>query len=91
MPASVLGVSLALFAVSALIEGAITMTVMGALEAIQPNFVRQPAAGRRYALVAVGLVAVLLAAGGVCCSPPRRPMASSNWRFKPGSPGTPTL
>jgi cobalt/nickel transport system permease protein len=65
MPASVLGVSLALFAVSALIEGAITMTVMGALEAIQPNFVRQPAAGRGYALVAAGLAAVLLAAGGV--------------------------
>jgi cobalt/nickel transport system permease protein len=66
MPAPVLGVSLALFLVSALIEGAITMTVMGALEAIQPNFVRQPAAGGgRYALVAVGLAAVLLAAGGV--------------------------
>jgi cobalt/nickel transport system permease protein len=65
MPASVLGVSLALFVVSALIEGAITMTVMGALEAIQPNFVRQPAAGGRYALVAAGLAAVLLAAGGV--------------------------
>ena len=65
MPASVLGVSLALFLVSALIEGAITMTVMGALEAIQPNFVRQPAAGGRYALVAAGLAAVLLAAGGV--------------------------
>ena len=45
MPAAVLEVSLALFLVSALIEGAITMTVMGALEAIQPNFVRQPAAG----------------------------------------------
>ena len=65
MPASVLGVSLALFAVSSLIEGAITMTVMGALEAIQPNFVRQPATGGRYALVAAGLAAVLLAAGGV--------------------------
>ena len=65
MPAAVLEVSLALFLVSALIEGAITMTVMGALEAIQPNFVRQPAAGGRYALVAAGLGAVLLAAGGV--------------------------
>jgi cobalt/nickel transport system permease protein len=65
MPSSVLGVSLALFLVSALIEGAITMTVMSALEAIQPNFVRRPAAGGRYALVAAGLAAVLLAAGGV--------------------------
>ena len=52
MPASVLGVSLALFAVSALIEGAITMAVMGALEAIQPNFVRKPASGGRYAVLA---------------------------------------
>jgi cobalt/nickel transport system permease protein len=65
MPASALGVSLALFAVSALIEGAITMTVMGALEAIQPNFVRKPASGGRYAVLAAGLAAVLLAAGGV--------------------------
>lgn len=65
MPSSVLGVSLGLFLVSALIEGAITMTVMGALEAIQPNFVRRPAAGGRYVLVAVGLAAVLLVAGGV--------------------------
>jgi cobalt/nickel transport system permease protein len=65
IPAPVLEVSLALFLVSALIEGAITMTVIGALEAIQPNFVRQPAAGGRYALVVAGLAAVLLAAGGV--------------------------
>jgi cobalt/nickel transport system permease protein len=65
MPASILGVSLGLFLVSALIEGAITVAVIGALEAIQPNFVRQPSAGGRYALLAVGLVAVLLAAGGV--------------------------
>jgi hypothetical protein len=65
MPAPVLGVSLALFLVSALIEGAITMAVMSALEAIQPNFVRQPAAGGRTALVSAGLAAVLLAAGGV--------------------------
>jgi cobalt/nickel transport system permease protein len=65
MPTGVLRVSLGLFLVSALIEGAITMAVMSALEAIQPNLVRQPAAGRRYSLVAAGLAAVLLAAGGV--------------------------
>ena len=41
------------------------MTVMGALEAIQPNFVRRPSAGGRYAVLAAGLAAVLLAAGGV--------------------------
>src|SRR5674476_1413265 len=43
----------------------ITMTVLGALEGIPPTFVQQPAAGGRYALVAAGLAAVLLAAGGV--------------------------
>jgi cobalt/nickel transport system permease protein len=41
------------------------MTVMGALETIQPNFVRQPAARGRYALLAAGLAAVMLAAGGI--------------------------
>jgi len=62
MPTSVLGVSLGLFAVSAVIEGAITMAVLSALEAIQPNFAR-PAAepGRRYALAAVAVTALLFA------------------------------
>ena len=54
MPSSILGVSLALFAVSALIEGAITMAVMSALEAIQPSFMRAPAAGGRFAVLAAG-------------------------------------
>jgi len=63
--ASMLGVSLALFLVSALLEGAITLTVIQALEAIQPNFVRRPAEGRSFALGAVGLTAVLLATVGV--------------------------
>jgi len=67
MPSSILGVSLGLFAVSAVIEGAITMAVMGALEAIQPNFSRPASAqvGGRFALAAIALVAVILAAGGV--------------------------
>ena len=65
MPASVLGVSLGLFAVSALIEGAITMAVVVALEGIQPGFVRKPAPGHSVLLSAVGLTTVLLAAGGV--------------------------
>ena len=38
---------------------------MRALEAIQPSFVRRPRGGRPFALAAVGLAAVLLAAGGV--------------------------
>jgi hypothetical protein len=60
-----LGISLGLFLVSALIEGAITMTVVTALERIQPGFVRRPLAGHSLALSTVGLTAVLLAAGGV--------------------------
>ena len=65
MPAPAMGISLGLFAVSALIEGAITMAVVGALEKIQPGFVRQPAPGHSVLVSALGITAVLLAAGGV--------------------------
>lgn len=65
MPASVLGVSLALFLVSGLLEGAITLAVIQALESIQPGFIRRPAVGRSFALGAVSMGAVLLAAVGV--------------------------
>lgn len=67
MPSSVLGVSVALFAVSALIEGAITLAVIQALEAIQPGFVMKPAQGQRFgwATSAMALCAVFLAAVGV--------------------------
>ena len=65
MPRAVLGVSLALFVVSALVEGAITVAVIAALERIQPNLLRRPSPGRSPALAALALVAILLAAGGV--------------------------
>jgi cobalt/nickel transport system permease protein len=65
MPGSVLGVSLGLFVVSAAAEGAITVAVIGALEAIQPDFVRQPAGGRSFALGALAATAIVLATGGV--------------------------
>jgi cobalt/nickel transport system permease protein len=65
MPAAVLGVSLGLFVVSAVLEGAITLAVVGALEAIRPGFIRKPAAGRSFALGAISLAAVLLATVGV--------------------------
>ena len=65
MPASVLGLSLGFFAVSAVIEGAITVAVMSALENIQPGFVRTPAPGRTVLVGGIGLTAILLAAGGV--------------------------
>jgi cobalt/nickel transport system permease protein len=65
MTGGVLTVSLALFAVSALAEGAITVAVLGALERIQPGFIQQPPAQRSFALAALALVAVLLVTGGV--------------------------
>jgi cobalt/nickel transport system permease protein len=65
MPPSMIGVSLALFAVSAIAEGAITVAVIGALDAIQPGFVRQPASPRWFALAAIAVVAVLLVSTGV--------------------------
>jgi len=61
----VLGVSLALFAASAVLEGAITVAVIEALEKIQPGFVRKPREGRSFALGAAGLAALLLATVGV--------------------------
>ncbi len=64
MPGPALGLSLLIFAVSAALEGAITLAVVQSLEAIQPNFVRKPE-GRRYAAGALGAAAVLLAAVGV--------------------------
>jgi cobalt/nickel transport system permease protein len=42
MPPAVLAVSIGLFLVSAIIEGAITLAVVQALERIQPGFVRRP-------------------------------------------------
>lgn len=64
MPGPVLGLSLVLFVVSALVEGAITVAVVVALERIQPNVMRAPAPGRSPALAALALAAILLAAGG---------------------------
>ena len=42
MPRSVLWVSIGLFSISAIIEGAITLAVVEALERIQPGFLRRP-------------------------------------------------
>ncbi|HKE29943.1 MAG TPA: energy-coupling factor ABC transporter permease [Bryobacteraceae bacterium] len=65
MAPSVLGLSLAVFLVSALLEGAITLAVLQALEAMRPGFVRRPAGGASLALGAVAVAAVLLSAVGV--------------------------
>jgi len=65
MSGSILGVSLACFLAAALLEGAITLAVVGALEKIQADFVRKPAEGRRFALGAAALAGLLLATVGV--------------------------
>src|SRR5882724_9423466 len=62
---TVLGVSFALFAVSAILEGAITLAVFQALETLNPNFVKQPRSDRGLALGLTALAAVLLAVVGV--------------------------
>ena len=65
IPAPVLWVSILLFLVSAALEGAITLSVMQALEAVQPGFVHQPGPRRLWALAGLGVAAVLLAVVGV--------------------------
>ena len=65
MPAAVLEVSLALFVVSAVLEGVITLSIVQALETINPHFVRVPASGAGRILSGAGLSAILLAVVGV--------------------------
>ena len=60
MPPAMLAVSLVLFLVSALLEGAITLAVIEALQVLAPNAVRRPRM-----IGALGLVAIFLAAVGV--------------------------
>jgi len=64
-PPAVLNVSLALFAVSAVLEGLITLAIMGALESINPDFVCHPAASASASVRWVGSAAVVLAVAGV--------------------------
>jgi len=65
MPAAVLGLSLGLFVVMAVLEGAITLAVVQALERMGAGLVRPPSGGASRALGAVIAAAVLLAAVGV--------------------------
>jgi cobalt/nickel transport system permease protein len=64
VPPAALGFSLAVFALSAVLEGAITLAVVQALETVQPNFVRKPAAAGSFALSSLGVAAVLMAGVG---------------------------
>jgi len=65
MPGTVLWISVVLFTISAVLEGAITVAVMGALEAINPNCVRHRAGGGGRVLGALASAALLLAVVGV--------------------------
>jgi cobalt/nickel transport system permease protein len=65
MPSAVLAVSIGLFFVSAVIEGAITLAVMRALERIEPGFVRRPKGMRGAGGLALGAAALALAGAGV--------------------------
>jgi len=65
MPAPMLGVSLGLFAVSAVLEGAITLAIMQALVSINPDFIRKPQLNGGRLLGWVSLAALVLAVVGV--------------------------
>lgn len=65
MPGSVLAVTMGLFLITALIEGAITTAVVGAIGVVNPAWIRQPHAGlTRKVLLGLGASALLLATGG---------------------------
>ncbi len=65
MKAAVLGVSFGVFAVTALLEGAITVAVMQAIEALNPAWVRRSTGSGGRALAAIAAAALLLACVGV--------------------------
>jgi cobalt/nickel transport system permease protein len=64
MPRPVLLVSLGLFAVSALIEGAITISVVQALEGLNPHFVKNPEAPGGRVMAALSVGAIVVGTGG---------------------------
>ena len=65
IPVSALGLSLAVFLVSAVLEGAITLTVLESLERFRPKLVRLSAPQAAPARAAMAVTAVLLASVGV--------------------------
>lgn len=65
MRGSVLAISFALFLVSALIEGAITLAVFQGIEALNPHWIKRPEASRGLALWTIAAVALFLALVGV--------------------------
>lgn len=64
MPRLLVFTSLALFAVNAAIEGAITVSVVQALDKLNPGFVQKPSRSNRRILAAIGAAGVLLGIAG---------------------------
>jgi cobalt/nickel transport system permease protein len=64
MPKGILLLSLALFVISALIEGAITVSVIGAIERLNPGFVQKAEASNSRPLVILSVAAVVLGVTG---------------------------
>lgn len=65
MRPAVLALSIGLFVVSALIEGAITLAVMQALERIQPGFIRRPQGLQGTGSLALAGTSIALVCGGI--------------------------
>ncbi len=71
IPVTILGVSLGLFVVNGVLEGAITVGVVRALEALHPGWIRHPVvAKRRLVLATVAVSALLLASGAAWIASP---------------------
>jgi cobalt/nickel transport system permease protein len=65
IPRPLLGVSLALFLVSAVVEGAITVAVVEGIERLSPRLIRKAVPGRSWAVAGLGAAAVVLASVGL--------------------------
>src|SRR5262249_25702445 len=65
MPPQVLTLSLALFLASAMIEGAITLSAVGAIERLSPGTIRHSAPAASNAFRAVALASLVLAVVGI--------------------------
>jgi hypothetical protein len=64
MPKGILLLSIGLFVISALIEGAITVSVVGAIERLNPGFVKKTEASSGRVLVIFGAAAIILGVTG---------------------------
>jgi len=65
MPVAVVGVSLGLFLLTAVLEGAITVAVFQAVERLHPRWIRQPAGRGNRAIGALAALALVLVSVGV--------------------------